>query len=172
MSRVRIEFTGDFAELKKWASKVESAPEVLELLGDQLAEETIELIREGFETETDPYGDEWPSPIFREGQALSDTGGLRASWHRVYASRHGFEVASGKLYAKWHQGGTGIYGPRKRRIRPKRGSALGPLPDGNFYRSVKGTPRRRMVPDSGQLPARWRRRLVETSHEVLTEYFR
>jgi len=173
MPRPSISFTGDFAKLNKWLKKLERAPEVLDLVGKQLAEETIELIRDGFESETDPYGNPWAPLKLRTGRILSDKGGLRSSWHQVSSSRRGFEVASGKLYAKWHQGGTGIYGPRKQRIVPKRSRALGPInPGGLFFRSVKGTPKRRMVPSRGPLPAAWRRRYVETAQEVLTEYFR
>lgn len=33
-------------------------------------------------------------------------------------------VGTGKYYARWVHDGTGIYGPRKRRITPKRGKVL------------------------------------------------
>lgn len=166
-----LKLSGDFAELKRWEKQVSKAPKVLDMLSTQLAEETIDLIREGFTTTTDPYGKAWAKPKLRSGQALSLTGGLRSSWHRVSSNAEGFVVASGKGYAKYHQSGTGIYGPRRRRIEPIRAKALGPLPNGKFYRSVRGSPRRRMTPTGSPLPAPWKRRYVEAAHEFLTEFF-
>jgi hypothetical protein len=86
---------------------------------------------------------------------------------------HGFAVASGKDYAIFHQGGTGIYGPKRKRIKPVTARALRvPGPGGMiFAASVAGVPQRRMVPDR-RLPARWRRRYITCAEDVLTELFK
>ncbi len=170
---MRLRFTGDFKELDRWRKKVERAPEVLDEIGLQLAEETIDLIREGIADSVDPYGRPYKPLQLREGQPLRKTGGMQV-WQRKAASRRGFTVSSPKSYAIYHQKGTGIYGPKKRPIRPTKAKALRIPTQGGalFRRSVKGTPKRRMVPDRGPLPMKWRTRYVETSNEVLTEYFR
>lgn len=173
MPKAGLTLTGDFKELDRFIDKLSSAPDHLRVLSDQLAEEAIELIREGFETSTDPYGDRWAPLKLRAGQPLRDTGGLMA-WRKRFSTSQGFVVSSTKDYAVHHQYGTGIYGRRKKPIVPKQARALRfPGPGGMiFARSVDGVPRRRMVPDPGPLPSKWRARFVETSHDVLTELFK
>lgn len=168
---VKIRFKGDFAALRRWEEKLERVPSAMVTLNEQLAEETIELIREGFETSSNPYGRPWAQLVLRAGRPLEDTGRLKASWHRSAVGKHGFRVASGVAYAIHHQHGTGLYGRSRKPITPKRGRALR-LRNGMLLASVRGTPARKMVPDSGALPTRWRDRYVETANEVLTELFR
>lgn len=168
---MRVEFTGAFEQLEAFADKIEKMPDALALVSEQLAEETIELIREGFETSTDPRGHRWRPLVLRDGRPLEDSGGLKASWHRRAATREGFSVASAKRYAIYHQRGTGIYGPRKQPIKPVHAKALR-LPGGIFRSSVKGAPQRKMVPGRNPLPEKWRKRYVSTAQEVLTEIFR
>lgn len=169
-----LKLTGDFAELDRFMDKCARAPDSMRIVSANLAEETIELIREGFETSTDPYGNRWAPLKLRSGQPLRDTGGLQSSWHKRFTTAQGFVVSSGKEYAAYHQGGTGIYGPKHQRIKPVKARALrfagpgGPI----FARSVEGSPKRRMVPDKGALPERWRQRYVETAEDVLTELFK
>jgi phage gpG-like protein len=168
---VRIEFSGDFAALNRFRRKVQKAPEVLGTVNEQLAEEAIELVRDGFEQSSDPYGKRWAPLKLRAGRPLEDSGGLKAGWHRRFANRSGFGIANAKEYAAIHQGGSGIHGPKKRRIVAKRAKAL-KLPGPIFRKSVAGTVPRKMVPEPGRLPSRWRERFVDTSQEVLTELFR
>lgn len=193
---MRLKFTGNFKALDRWAKKLERAPEAMDEISLQLAEETIDLIREGIADGVDPYGKPYAPLKLRDGQPLRKTGGMQV-WQRKAAGRDGFTVASPKKYAIYHQQGTGLYGPHKKPIVPKGGAAafrrrsraalMGtgervgfgkalriPTQGGAiFRRSVKGTPKRRMVPDRrGPLPSKWRARYVETANEVLTEYFR
>lgn len=169
-----VELTGDFKELERFTAKLAKAPAQMRVVSANLAEETIELIREGFESSTDPYGSRWAPLKVRSGQPLRDKGGLQSSWHRRFLTAQGFVVASGKDYAAYHQGGTGIHGPKKQRIKPTKARALRFAGPGGaiFASSVEGVPRRRMVPDKGALPARWRDRYVETAQDVLTELFK
>jgi hypothetical protein len=177
---VRIKFTGDFKELEKFRDRVKAAPTALVTVSEQLAEEAIDLVREGFERQEDPHGNAWePHAALTQyvrpgGRILQDTGGLKASWHRRFAKGSGFVIASAKQTAAWMQKGTGIYGPRKRPIKPVRAKALRiPAKGGDVFRgSVAGAPQRQMVPEGGALPPRWKRRFVETAQDVLTELFR
>jgi len=168
-----IKFSGDFKALKRFEEKLSGTggPQTLRLVNEQLAEETIGLIRDGFERSADPYGRAWEPLVIRAGRPLEDSGGLKASWHRSETSADGFAVESGKDYAVYHQGGTGIYGPRKTPIVPIKAKALR-IPGVGFRNSVKGSPKRRMVPDAGRIPPRWRKQFVETALEVLSEIFK
>jgi len=169
-----LKLTGDFAELERWMDKLAQAQDSMRVVSANLAEETIELIREGFATSTDPYGDRWAPLKLRSGQPLRDTGGLQSSWHRRFVTAQGFVVASGKDYARYHQDGTGIHGPKAQRIKPRHARALRfPGPGGPiFAASVAGVERRRMVPEKGEIPSRWRERYIRTAEEVLTELFK
>lgn len=177
---MRIQFSGDFAELNKFADKVSETPHVLVTVSEQLAEETIDLIREGFEQQRDPFGRKWKehAPLTQlvrpGGRILEDSGGLKAAWHRVSATGKQFQVGNAKKYAWWMQRGTGIYGPRKRRIVPVNAKVLRiPIKAGGAVKvhSVKGAPPRRMTP-ARKLPPKWAARYVDTAQEVLTELFR
>ncbi len=141
-------------------------------VNEQLAEETIELIREGFQNSRDPYGDAWAPLVLRDGRPLEDTGGLKAAWFRQSVTARGFVVANAKRYASYHQDGTGLYGPRHQRIVPIKAKVLRLGKTGMVASSVRGTPARKMVPERGRLPEAWKRRFVETAQEVLTEIFR
>lgn len=169
-----IKFSGDFKSLERYMEKLAEAadPSTISIMSQQLAEESISLIRDGFATSTDPYGKPWKPPVLRAGQPLRDKGGLQTSWHPTSVSESGFSVASGKDYATYHQRGTGIYGPHKQRIVPKTAKAL-KVPGLGYRTSVAGAPKRRMVPERrNPLPAKWRIKYVETAQDVLTELFK
>lgn len=170
----QLKLAGEFEELDRFLDKMKSVPDSMRIVSVNLAEETIELIREGFATSTDPYGKSWPGLKIRNGQPLRDTGGLQSSWHRSHVTADRFTVAASKDYAIYHQRGTGIYGPKRRRIKPVTARALRfPGPSGYiFASSVAGVPRRRMVPERGRLPSRWRERYVRIAQDVLTELFK
>lgn len=169
---MKVRFGGDFASLKRFQKKIEQAPKALLVVNEQLAEEAIDLIREGFETSTDPYGDAWAPLVLREGRPLEDTGGLKAAWFRQSVTARGFTVANAKRYAHFHQGGTGIYGPRGAPIKPIKAKVLRLGKTGFVARSVRGSPKRRMVPEQGRLPEKWKQRFRDTAQETLTEIFR
>ncbi|MDX1527053.1 MAG: phage virion morphogenesis protein [Gammaproteobacteria bacterium] len=161
---------GDFQKTAIFKRKLGRLDPMLRELSANLAEETIHLIREGFQDEKDPYGVPWAPLRLREGRILQDTGGLRNSWHRQ-SSKSGFRVFSGKQYAIYHQRGTGIYGPSRKRITPIRATAL-KLGRFGFAKSVAGTPARRMVPENGVLPVTWRRQYEQIAQFVLKKAFR
>ena len=171
---MQLKFSGDFSDLNRFRQQLEQAPEILTVVSKNLAEEAIELVREGIAEGHDPYGKKYAPLVLRDGNPLEDTGRLKV-WHRVTATRQQFAIASTVDYAKYHQEGTGIYGPKKRRIKPLKARALRiPVRGGSplFRRSVEGTPQRMMVPRPGDLPSSWRSRFIDTAHEVLTEHFK
>lgn len=167
-------FKGDFKKLEAWANLTEGAPKVLPVISKNLAEESISLIRDGMNRGIDPYGRKYKKLVLRRGQPLKRTGGMFAAWNRQRASAKGFKVSNAKEYSAYHQEGTGIYGPRGEPITPTRAKALAiPMPGGGtmFRRSVKGTPKRMMVPN-GRLPKRWKKAYRETVNEVFSSHFR
>lgn len=170
MARRVVKFTGDFAALEAFSDRLDKIPKSHRIITKNLAEETIGLIRDGFEKSEDPYGKPWSHPVFRNGRPMEDTGGLKASWKRRSASSKRFSVSSTKVYARYLQEGTGLYGPRRRTITPVRAKALRiPIRGGSpLYRSsVRGLRPRKMVPKPGYLPRRWRHRYIETANDVI-----
>lgn len=167
---MQTRFDGQFDELDRFIESVRKVPDSLVTVNEQLAEETLSLIAECHEYSRDPYGNPWEPLKLREGKPLDDTGGMKTSWHRRWASRGGFAVGNAKSYTKWHQRGTGLFGPYRHRITPKTAKALR-LPGGLFRSSVAGTPARKQIPDAGTLPPSWSSRYVDAANEVFTELF-
>lgn len=120
---------GDFGKLRSWHDRLEKlgSDEVRAKLSKNLAEESRSLILEGFKTETDPYGKKWPAKVFGDGNAvLVRSNELRRGWHPTKISSSGFRIspsATAAKYAKFTLG-TGLWGPHKRRITPKKGLYL------------------------------------------------
>lgn len=119
---------GDIGRLKRHRDRVErlGSPESMRSLTNNMAEEALFLVEEVFAKETDPYGKRWPAKVFNDGRQVlvGKTKQLRGGWHRTRSDGRGFRISSTAPYAKYHQGGTGIYGPSKHRIYPKHGKAL------------------------------------------------
>lgn len=195
---MEIRVNGDFEKLAQWAKRIGEAggERSLRELADNLAEETLDLIAEGFQAETDPYGNKWKPKVFADGRQVlvGRTTRLRRGWKRKRVSARGFTVTASVVYAKYHQGGTGIYGPRKQKITPKNKKALSwetsgyvtrvnrrqalkkgirrQLKSGTVvFRSVKGCPPRRMVPVQGAFPPKWRARYIDTCRDYWRAYF-
>lgn len=70
-----------------------------------VGEEAVELVREGFEKQSDPYGSRW-KPTLRGGRILQDSGRLRNSFHRRMVSSNEVRIGSSVSYGRYHQGGT------------------------------------------------------------------
>jgi phage gpG-like protein len=170
--------TGDgFRTLDLWVKKIESvgSAQGLTELSDALAEEALDLVAEGFRKETDPYGKRWASKAISNGKPVlvGRTARLRRGWHRKASSARGFRIGPAVNYARHHQSGTGLYGPRKQPIRPTTKKALAWQVGKTRYiaRSVKGAPARKMVPDKGKLPLAWRKALVEAARDYFHDRF-
>ncbi|MFO7178983.1 MAG: phage virion morphogenesis protein [Pseudomonadota bacterium] len=162
--------TGEFEKLDRQIRKLKGADKALDIVARQCGETTLDLIRDGFRNERDPYGDKWKAPLLRKGRALSDRGRLRSSWHIAKANRSELRVATAVSYAGYHQSGTGVFGPRKKPIVPvnKRALSWKVGRQRYFASSVQGAPKRLMVPTKSRgLPKRWRTELIATAQEVL-----
>lgn len=164
--RVRLKDKGGIGKLDGWAKALESLPKEMREMPRIMAEEAVELTRQTFEDEADPYGKPWAPLKLRSGRILAKTGGLKSSIHAKPTGK-GFTIGVGKSYAGYHQQGTGIHGPKRKRIKPLRAKALGPInPGGKFFRSVKGSPRRPMIPYAG-LPPKWGEAFQEVAGDVI-----
>ncbi len=80
-----------------------------------------------------------------DGPKRIDTGRLRASINTQLVTRNGEPaviVGTNVFYARFVHGGTGLYGPRGRKITPKRAKRLRFRPHGSgryvYARSVRG----------------------------------
>lgn len=169
--------SGDFSKLLKFAKKVGNlaGQNAMTAVSSALADATVELIDEGFRDEREPSGRPWRDKVFHNGKPiLDDSGRLRKSFHKKQVSSRGFEVSSDDPKFKFHQGGTGIYGPRHRRIKPKKKGVLAwPIGGGRFAfaQSVSGAPKRKMLPEGGKTPAAWSRRHKQRAETVMRERF-
>lgn len=167
---MKIKTKGDFAALKRFETKLRQTPEVLAVVNRNMGEAAVDLVKDGIDRGVDPYGKKYAPLKLRDGEPLQDTGRLKNSWHST-STRRGFRVAPGVTYAAFHQTGTGLYGPKAKRITPKTASALRLGNTGLFAKSVKGAPQRKMVPDAGRLPPRWNAALNAAALEVLEDHF-
>ena len=120
-------------------AKLDNPQGVLAGISRDLAEEVINLVREGWEGQHDPYGSAWAPKASPDGSAiLVRTAALRNSFNVQGADAAGFTVSAGVAYAGFHQGGT-------RRM-----------------------PARKMVPD-GDIPDSWATRFGEVIEEHLDD---
>ena len=166
--------TDFFRRLSRLKNQIETAPAVLhQTIVRNLGEEAHALISEGFRTQTDPYGDRWKDKVISDGRsALSGATSRLKNFAPAVISRLGFRISSTVNYAVFHQGGTGIYGPRHRRIVPIKAKALR-IPGLGYRASVAGSPVRLMVPTKARgLPRSWARAFKSVSAEIIRDHFK
>lgn len=114
-------------------------------MSKNMAEETVNLIADGFNSQTDPYGKKWKDKKKPDGRKTlsGKTGDLKTGWHPVEVTEGGFTVAPSVDYAAPHQS------PR----------------DGK-------RPRRMMIPDKKKgLPTKWKEVYGEIATETLKAHF-
>ena len=141
-----IEFTRDDQALAELEQALSNPDAILVDISVGLAEETLNLVKEGFDAQADPYGKGWANTKSDKQGAghaiLVESTSLKNSWNRQSVDADGFNVASaGVEYASYHQSGTS--------------------------RVVS----RQMVPDEGDIPPAWEKRFDETAEEFLDEIF-
>lgn len=100
-----IVIRGDFGVVDGWAKRVGNVAKVKRAILANVGEELIELVREGFDRQGDPYGSPW-APTLRGGRILQDTGALRTGWHRKSLSSSQVSIGPSVSYARYHQSGT------------------------------------------------------------------
>lgn len=143
MARSRV--TGDFGKLRGWQELFENGDALMEATSRNMAEETIGLVKDGFRSETDPYGSKWAPKQAADGRKVlsGKTSRLKGGWHVVFANGGGFRIAPSVNYAAPHQS------PRMGR-----------------------RPRRMMVPTRSKgLPDEWSRALEDAATDTFRAYF-
>lgn len=142
---------GDFGKLAGWEALLKNVDAVLPATSAALAEATINLIQDGFDRGTDPYGKPWKPKKKADGRGAlhGETGRLRTGWHRTKAGAGEFEVAPSVEYAAPHQS-------------PKRRAG------GGLKR-----PRRMMVPTGSRgLPESWAEAYKDVADEAFAQWFK
>jgi phage gpG-like protein len=137
--------TGDFGKMKRWQELFRNNSALMIGASRSMAEETLNLIKDGFRSEQDPYGKAWAPKQANDGRKVlsGKTSRLKGGWHVVSATASGFRVAPSVDYAAPHQS------PR-------------------FGRR----PRRMMIPTSTKgMPNTWARALNDTVKDIFTAYY-
>jgi hypothetical protein len=144
-----VSVRGDFHKLKAWKALFDKAPELLKPMSNDMAEELLGFVQDGFRSQADPYGDGWPAKKVDDGRSIlvGKTTRLRRGWHTERVGNRGFVIAPSVFYAIAHQD------PKPR---PKWGG--------------KRLPRRAMVPYRG-LPDKWQRALSEIANDHMHAHF-
>lgn len=138
-------------KVEQLAAAMDGLPRVMNVISRAMGEEVVGLIKKGFRTETDPYGQRWEPKQIPDGRKTlsGPTSRLKGGWHVTKANKGGFTVAPSVDYAAPHQ-------------RPKR----------NKFGRLK-RPRRMMVPDRRKgLPQLWADKLEKASEEMLSTTIR
>lgn len=151
-----------------------SVPKWVRETADEVADDFVDLIHEGFDKGRSPTGRKWAPLVLRQGRPLLDNRVLRNSWQvTTRASRAAgeirFIIESSDEVAAYHQRGTGIYGPKNRPIVPVNARSLY-IPGYGHFASVRGSPPRPMVPENN-LPVRWRRVYERAFERAFEEHF-
>lgn len=105
---MKFKASGDPKAMQEWQKLLGSVSELLTQMSQDMGEEALELIAEGFATETDPYGKPWQKKKTDDGRSIlvGKTARLRRGWHLQRYGRGGFTVAPSVNYAAYHQKGT------------------------------------------------------------------
>jgi len=129
-------------------------------LARNIGEEAIELVKEGFDEERDPYGEPWAPLTCRDGQILRDRGAMLDSLHVASATESQVTIAMGVWYAIVHQTGKTIV--------PRFAKALRFMAHGKPVFAQQVTiPARPFFPREGDMPASW----VAAFDEMTDEWF-
>ena len=132
---------------------------ILRMISGSIAEEVLGLIKEGFNTETDPYGRKWAPKQAHDGRKTlsGKTSLLKNGWKVVRQTASEIAISPSVNYANHHQN------PQEA---PPRIDDLGP-------RGLLTRPRRMMVPDGEMgLPREWEDALVETATDGFAQIFK
>lgn len=149
----------DLRRLEQKLAEFERGPGIQDLARN-IGEEAVELVREGFEQERDPYGAPWAPLTYRDGAILRDRGVMLNSLHVATATESQVTIAMGVWYAIVHQTGKTIV--------PRFAKALRFMSHGKPVFAQKVTiPARPFFPREADLPASW----VASIDEMTNEWF-
>lgn len=102
---IRIRDKGGSRQLSAWIAALKELPREMRAMPRDMAEEAVDLVKQTFENEADPYGAKWARLKYRSGRILQKTGGLKSSVN-VATSGRGFTVSIARSYGAYHQTGT------------------------------------------------------------------
>lgn len=166
MARIRI--TGDFGKLGALGDRIKrfGSSETLRTVSTGMRDETLDLISDGFDSESAPDGSKWAPRAIPERTPINfRRGRLRTSFKTKRLNSKGFKVGSTAKHAKWAQEGRGP-------VKPVRKPLLRFFAGGRWWTS-KGTgpaPARPVVPRrSSQMPLGWRLRLKNRAQSELNK---
>lgn len=148
-------------KLGEWVTRFErvASPQFHSQLAKEVAETTLDLVDDGFESESSPYGKAWAKKKEPDGKKILERSGkLRRSIKAKSTSASQLVFKADTPYSGYHN--TGRRGPWT--IKPKKpGGTLAFMSGGKmrFAKSVEhpGYPARRFFPRRGSLPRRWAR---------------
>lgn len=141
----RTTISGDFGKIKEWELLFETGGVVLPACSAVMAEEAIGLVKDGFRSSKDPYGEKWKRKKRKDGRKVlsGKTSRLKGGWHVSKNGKGGATIAPSVVYAAFHQVGT------------------------------KRLPARLMVPSAAKgLPDKWARLMEEAAQKVLRRHFK
>jgi len=167
--------------------KILSKPDkILDLVATSLAEESLGLIKDGFRTETDPYGQKWVPKQRKDGRKTlsGETSRLKTGWKIKRQDRDEIRISPSVPYALYHQAPL----PRRRITdrelaqrgarnidiggRRSRSRARDPFTVDTIGPAQLTRPRRMMVPDETMgLPPRWEKKLNEAATDAFAAIF-
>ena len=144
--------SGNFGALTAFGNRVGAfgSPAMMRQISKEIADEALNQVQKGFSEQRDPYGPPWFPKKFDDGRKIlrGSSGKLERRFIRLYAGPDAAIIGSRAREATFAQTGTGIYGPRKQRITPKKGKFLRFKAGGRwvFATSVEGSRQRLMMP--------------------------
>jgi hypothetical protein len=105
---MRITVDGDFKKLEDWERALASADKLLTVMSRDMAEEALNLTKEGWRKQANPYGKRWKGKKHLDGRQVlvGNTARLKGGWYIRKASRSGFTIAPSVGYAGYHQTGA------------------------------------------------------------------
>lgn len=138
-----VTIRGDFHVLNKWQKQLNKLPaKSMQVISESMAEETLNLIADGFRQERAPNGKLWTPKKRPDGRkTLSGPTSRLRNWFRKTVQPDRFIVSATVAYSVFHQHGT------------------------------RKMVARHMVPPNG-LPSRWARSLKQTAQEAISSILR
>lgn len=163
---MRGALTGDLDALTDFGEAIGQigGPSAQAALGRALGDEAVKMTELGFARQQDPYGVPWPNKFHPDGRKTLDgaTHKLAKSFSVRASGAWGAIIGSNLSRSRFQQSGTGLYGPRRSRIRSTSGKVMAFRGAGGgmvFTRSTRGQQQRRLVPVQGIPSPFWNRAL-------------
>jgi hypothetical protein len=139
--------------LASWREVMKSAPSLVDEMCEMVAEEALDLLKEGYSKETDPYGQKWQEKKVDDGRAILVGKSVQLKkWGIIKKGNGKWTLApspTAGAYAGAHQD------PRPRALW-----------------GGKKLPQRMMIPSKARgLPPAWAKRMEEAMSDVFDAHF-